>query len=80
MRTTIAIRDDLLEEAKRRALARRTTLGGFIEDVLRMALSRPKDATDRVPPVRLHTFRGQGLRPGVDLDHSAALLDTMEGR
>jgi hypothetical protein len=80
MRTTIAIRDDLLEEAKRRALARRTTLGVFIEDMLRVTLSRPKDAMDRVGPVRLQTFRGQGLHPGVDLDHSAALLDTMEGR
>ena len=80
MRTTIAIRDDLLEEAKRRALARQTTLGSFIEDVLRMALSRPKASTDRVRPVRLQTFRGQGLRPGVDLDHSTALMDIMEGR
>ena len=60
MRTTIAIRDDLLLEAKRRAL------------------SRPKEPANRAPPVRLQTFRGQGLRPGVDLDHSAALLDIME--
>ena len=80
MRTTIAIRDDLLEEAKRRALARQTTLGKFIEDVLRMALSRSKASQDRIRPVRLLTFRGQGLRPGVDLDHSAALMDIMEER
>ena len=78
MRTTIAIRDDLLEEAKRRALSRQITLGGFIEDVLRVALSCPKESANRAPPVRLQTFRGQGLRPGVDLDHSAALLDIME--
>ena len=80
MRTTISIRDDILEESKRRALDRRTTLGGFIEDVLRVALSRPKAAPDRVPAVRLKTFRGKGLRPGVDLDHAAALLDLMEDR
>ena len=78
MRTTIAIRDDLLAEAKRRALDRQTTLGGFIEDALRVALARPKPTANRPPTVRLQTFRGQGVRPGVDLDHSAALLDIME--
>lgn len=80
MRTTLSIRDDLLEESKRRAMDRHTTLGEFIEDVLRVALSRPKVAANRTPAVRLLTFRGKGLRPGVDLDHSAALLDSMEER
>jgi hypothetical protein len=28
--------------------------------------------------VRLRTFRGRGLQPGVDLDDSAGLLDRME--
>jgi hypothetical protein len=28
--------------------------------------------------VRLRTFRGQGLRPGVDLDDTASLLDVMD--
>ncbi|MEI6084301.1 MAG: DUF2191 domain-containing protein [Verrucomicrobiota bacterium] len=78
MRTTIAIRDDLLAEAKRRALDRQTTLGGFIEDALRVALSHPKPSAKRKPTLRLLTFRGHGVRPGVDLDHSAALLDIME--
>ncbi len=80
MRTTLSIRDDLLEESKRRAMDRHTTLGKFIDDVLLVALSRPKAAANRTPAVRLQTFRGKGLRPGVDLDHSAALLDSMEGR
>ena len=79
MRTTIAIRSDLLDETKRGTLARRTTLNEFVADVLRMALSRPK-TTDRVCHVRLTSFRGQGLRPGVNFDHSAELLDIMEGR
>ena len=80
MRTTISIRDDLLEESKRRALERHTTLSEVIEDALRVAMSAPKAAADRVPAVRLRTFRGKGLRPGVDLDHSTALLDIMEER
>jgi hypothetical protein len=29
--------------------------------------------------VRLTTFRGSGLQPGVDLDDSAALQDLMDG-
>jgi hypothetical protein len=29
--------------------------------------------------VRLRTFKGCGLQPGVDLDSNAALLDLMEG-
>ena len=80
MRTTIAISDDLLEESKRRALEQHTTLGEFIDDVLRVALSRQKGAKDRAPAARLPTFRGKGLRPGVDLDHASGLLDIMEER
>jgi Arc/MetJ family transcription regulator len=80
MRTTIAIRDDLLAEAKRRAMDSHSTLSGFVEDMLRVALSRPKAAMHRSAKVRLPTFRGQGLRPGVDIDHSTALLDIMETR
>ncbi len=80
MRTTISIRDDILEESKRRALDRHTTLGAFIEDVLRVALLRPQATQDHSYAVRLKTFRGQGLRPGVDLDHSDALMDVMEDR
>jgi len=34
-------------------------------------------ATDPIEPVRLKTFRGGGVRPGVDLDDSASLLDLM---
>jgi hypothetical protein len=29
--------------------------------------------------VRLRTFKGQGVQPGVNLDSNAALLDLMEG-
>ena len=80
MRTTIAIRDDLLEKAKRRAMDSHSTLSGFVEEMLRVALSRPKAATQRSAKVRLRTFRGRGLRPGVDIDCSATLLDIMETR
>ena len=49
-----------------------------IEDALRESLAR-KRSKGKTPPVRLTTFGGSGLQPGVDLDDSAALLDVMEG-
>ncbi len=53
------------------------SLTSVIEDALRESLARQKKAEKRLP-VRLVTFRGKGLQPGVDLDDTAALLDLME--
>ena len=72
MRTTIAIDDDLLELAKRRARERRTTLGKVVEDALRAAFSTRPDRA--APPFELVTFRGDGPREGVDLDQTSALV------
>ncbi len=78
MRTTIRIDDDLHREAKRLALEPDRTLTAFIEDALREVLAHRNQRAKR-QPVRLPTFGGEGLQPGVDLDASAALLDLMEG-
>ncbi len=77
MRTTVRLDDDLLRQAK--ALAARTgrTLTAVIEDGLREALARHGRRQAR-PPVVLPTFKGKGLRPGVDLDDTADLLDIMD--
>jgi hypothetical protein len=77
MRTTIRLDDQLLSDAK--ALAARTgrTLTGVIEDALRAALAQRADGPSG-EDVKLPTFDGDGLQPGVDLDDSAALLDVME--
>lgn len=77
MRTTIRIDDDLLAEAKRVAEERGTTLTQVIGDALREALARRHRAPSR-KRVRLPTFPGSGLMPGVDLDDSASLLELME--
>ena len=77
MRTTIRIDEQLLKEAKQLAARSGKSLTSVIEDALREALSRQKVPRPR-EPVRLPTFRGKGLLPGVDLDDSAALLDLME--
>ena len=77
MRTTIRIDERLLKEAKLQAARRGTTITTIIEDALRESLARQHDSKQR-EPVRLITFGGNGLLPGVDLDDSAALLDLME--
>jgi hypothetical protein len=76
MRTTVRLDDDLLARAKRAAAERGTTLTALIEDALRRALS--PELAPRAGRVVLPTFRGDGLRPGVDLDDSASLLDLMD--
>jgi hypothetical protein len=77
MRTTIRINEQLLKDAKQMAVRRGKSLTAIIEDALRESLARQRDPGTH-EPVRLVTFRGKGLLPGVDLDDSAALLDLME--
>jgi len=78
MRTTISISDALLDLAKKSSRERRITLGQVIEEALRTTLAvRPKGTPTRTKPV-LVTYRGSGLRDGVDLNFSASLLETME--
>jgi hypothetical protein len=76
MRTTIRLDAALLAEAKKLAAETDQTLTAIIEDALRERLARRKSRP--APPVRLATFRGDGLAAGVDLDDSAALHDLME--
>ena len=77
MRTTIRINDQLLRDAKAHAARVGCSLTSLIEDALRQALSR-QPANPRRGRVKLNTFLGRGLRPGVDLDNSAKLLDILE--
>ncbi len=78
MRTTIRIDEELLREAKQLAARRGKSLTAIIEDALRESLARQRQTAPR-EPVRLITVAGNGLRPGVDLDDSASLLDVMDG-
>jgi hypothetical protein len=77
MRTTIRLDDQLLKSAKRFAYDTGKSLTSVIEDALRQILSRRTVKHPR-KPVKLTTVSGHGLRPGVDLDDSAALLAFME--
>lgn len=78
MRTTIRLDEPLLREAKREASRSGMTLNALIEEALRERLARSASAAERRSRVRLRTFGGRGVAPGVDLDDSAALLDLMD--
>jgi hypothetical protein len=77
MRTTIRLDDQLLKSAKRFAHESGQSLTKLIEDALRHALGR-RTAKPTRKPVKLTTVSGRGLRSGVDIDDSAALLAFME--
>jgi hypothetical protein len=78
MRTTIRLNDQLFKQAKRVAAETGRTFTEVVEDALRQSFSAGKDAPPRKRIV-LPTAKGR-LRPGIDLDNSAELLDIMEGR
>ena len=76
MRTTIRLDEHLLQAAKLHAAASGKTLTAVLEQALRESLARRSAATTP-ERLRLKTFRGGGVRAGVDLDDSASLLDLM---
>ncbi|HSU59448.1 MAG TPA: type II toxin-antitoxin system VapB family antitoxin [Bryobacteraceae bacterium] len=78
MRTTVRLDDALLTEAKKLAADSGRSLTAVIEDALREVISRRRSLSARNRRIVFPTFRGRGLRPGIDLDNSAALLDIMD--
>lgn len=77
MRTTIRLDDELLAAAKAYAARTGQTLTAVVEEALRRRLAE-QSRPDRQPPVRLATVGGRGPGPGIDLDHSASLLEHLE--
>lgn len=77
MRTTVRLDDRLLAEARRYAARSGRTLTSLIDEGLRDVLAR-RAAAESAGPVTLPTAGRGGLRPGVGIDSSAALLDVME--
>jgi len=66
-----------MADAKRRAAETGRTFTAVVEDALRQCLA-PVRAPGMRTPVKLRTVTGRGVRPGIDLDDSATLLDLME--
>ena len=77
MRLIIHLNDDLLVEVRKAAAESGVSLSRLIEDSLRESLCGRKHSAPK-RRVRLTTFRGAGLLPGVDLDNTSALLDLMD--
>jgi hypothetical protein len=77
-RTTIRLDDQLLAEAQTLAARTGRTLTSVIEDALRQTLAQERKMGKERRPFRMPTSGGGSLRPGVDLDDSAGLLDIME--
>jgi len=77
MRTTIRLDEHLLRQVKDHAVKTGRTMTAVIEDALRAFLGK-KRAPTRKRRVKLTTFKGRGLQPGVDLDSTAELLDWMD--
>lgn len=80
MRTTVRLDDALLDQARREASQRGETLTALIEKGLRIVLAQRKAGPRRARVVLPVSRQGGGLRPGINLNDSAALLDVMEGR
>ena len=74
MRTTISLDDGLASDLKRRAREAGLSVSALVEHLLRAALTVPPRAA-RPPRFRLPTVKGGGLRPGVELDRMAKIVD-----
>jgi hypothetical protein len=77
VRTTVTIDDHLLEEAKVLAARSHRPLGAVIEDGLRVLLGGDASRAQR-HPLRLPTYGGTGLQPGVDLENKDALAELLD--
>ncbi len=77
MRTTIRLREDLLKRAKKRAAEDRRTLTSIVEEGVALVLAGPKKRRrDRIE-VPVSRASG-GVLPGVDLNRSTDLEESME--
>ena len=80
MRTTVRLDATLMAKAKKESVRTGETLTAMIERGLRLVLARPQ-RTRRRANILVPVSRAQGgVRAGVNLNDSAALLDVMENR
>jgi hypothetical protein len=80
MKTTVDIADGLLDQAKRLASRRGTTLKALIEEGLRNAIEKAERG-DSGHELETHVVHGNGLQPGYSWDDLGRLIEsTYEGR
>lgn len=73
MRKIVCLDENLVAEVRKYAAETDRTFDRIVEDALREVLARRRSSA-RAAPVRLRTLKGNGVRPGVNLDNSASLL------
>ena len=78
MRTTVRLDEALLRQVKEEAARRKQTVTSMIETGLRLVLAQAKPVRRRPRIVLPVCHAGGGVRPGVDLNNSAVLLDVIE--
>ena len=79
MRTTVRLGAGLLTKAKQEARKRGETLTSLMERGLRLAISGSHKHA-RSGRVRLPVSKATGgVRPGIDLDDTSAVLDHLDG-
>jgi len=78
MKTTLLLDDEIHRQAKQAAARLGIPLTKFIEEAVRLKISSDiARSTEQVIPLPVCTKQG-GLRPGIDLDNTAELLDLLD--
>jgi hypothetical protein len=77
VRTTIRLRDDLLERAKKRAAHEKRTLTSLVEEGVALVLAKPQRPRGRRVELPVSRASG-GTMPGVDLSRASDLEALME--
>ena len=75
MRTTISIDNSVLDDLKRRAAQRGTTVSRLIEDSVRFSLAGPTDQPGVGRELELVTYGRGGRFTRLDVDRTSALLE-----
>ncbi|MFN2445002.1 MAG: ribbon-helix-helix protein, CopG family [Vicinamibacterales bacterium] len=77
MRTIISLDDELHRRVKSYAARQGTSLTALVEEALRARLAQR--TSKRRAPVRLPTFKGEGLQGGLNLDEMGTIYDRLDG-
>ena len=75
MRTTISIDVAVLDDLKRRAAQRGTTVSHLIEDSVRLALAKPPEPPATPDDFELVTYGRGGRFTHLDVDRTPALFE-----
>jgi hypothetical protein len=77
MRVTVRLNDYLEEDIRKMALEKGCTLSQLVNDLLREALAY-RDKLKNRPSVELLTFKGDGLQPGISMEHWGEFMEQLD--